>query len=123
MVMAKPDFKQVIVLRKDLKLSMGKAAAQACHASVEAFHMICKAREELAHAWLRNGAKKVVLSCKDGKQLKELHKRAKELNLPHALIADAGLTEIPRGTFTALAIGPEEEGKVNKVTGSLPLLK
>jgi PTH2 family peptidyl-tRNA hydrolase len=117
---AKQDFKQVIVLRKDLKLSMGKAAAQACHAAVEAFRMADKKTTE---AWLKKGAKKVVLGCENEKELKALHAKAKQMGLPHALISDAGLTEVPRGTFTALGIGPEEDGKINMVTGSLPLLK
>ena len=116
----KLDFKQVIVLRRDLKLSMGKSAAQAAHAAVEAF---LTADKNVSAAWRKKGAKKVVLGCNDASELKALHAKAKDLGLPHALISDAGLTEVPRGTFTALGIGPDEESKINKVTGSLPLLR
>ena len=116
----KLDLKQVIVVRSDLKLSKGKTAAQVAHASVESLLI---ADKKISEAWLKMGAKKVVLGCKDAKELNLLHKKAKDAGLPHALISDAGLTEIPRGTVTALGIGPEEESKVNKVTGSLPLLR
>ena len=118
--MSKLDFKQVIVIRRDLKLSKGKAAVQAAHASVEAFR---SAPKRVSEVWLKKGAKKVVLSCKDLKELKDLHYKSKKLGLPHALISDAGLTEVRKGTVTSLAIGPEEDKKIDKVTGSLPLMK
>ena len=110
--------KQVIVVRNDLKLSKGKLAAQCAHASYAAA-MKSKKRKE----WEKQGQKKVILKAKDVSQLLQLKDKCSLLKLPFVLISDAGLTEVTRGTVTCLGIGPEEENKINKVTGSLPLLK
>jgi PTH2 family peptidyl-tRNA hydrolase len=55
--------------------------------------------------------------------LLKLHQRALEAGLITALIQDAGLTEfggVP--TCTALAIGPDEDAKIDELTKELPLL-
>jgi PTH2 family peptidyl-tRNA hydrolase len=59
----------------------------------------------------------------DLKTLMEVKVRAEEANLTVAVVRDAGLTEVPPGTITAVVIGPDEERKVDRVTGNLPLLK
>jgi PTH2 family peptidyl-tRNA hydrolase len=64
----------------------------------------------------------VVVKVKNEEELLELEKRAKELGLPHALIVDRGLTEVPPGTITCLGIGPAPAEKLDKLTGKLPLL-
>lgn len=112
--------KQVIVVRKDLGLSAGKLAAQACHASLKAWK---KVEKDKRNDWESSGGKKVILAAKDEEELIEIKRNADRARLPNALIRDAGLTEIEPGTKTALAIGPEREEKLNKVTGHLPLLK
>ncbi len=112
-------YKQVIVLREDLRLSRGKAAAQAAHAAVTAYKAT---HARTRKAWEDEGQKKVVLVVKNVEALKQLRARCAQAKLPHALIEDAGLTEIPKGTITALGIGPDKEEKIDKITGSLPLL-
>ncbi len=112
-------YKQVIVIRDDLKLSAGKIAAQSAHASHAAAR---KASKQILKEWESSGEKKVVLKADLGK-LKELEEKCSKLKIPCALIRDAGLTEVGRGTATALGIGPDDEKRINKVTGSLPLMK
>lgn len=115
-------YKQVIVFRSDLKLSKGKAAAQAGHAAVSAAEEARKHKREWWEAWFNEGQCKVVVKAKSEKELLTLEKQAKEMALPCALIIDKGLTEIPPGTITCLAIGPAPTDKVDKITRSLPLL-
>jgi len=112
--------KQVIVVRDDLEMSEGKLIAQCCHAAVSA---VRKAKKEKFIAWDRGGQKKVVLRVKGLDEMLKLKNKCNKLRINHALVADAGLTELKPGTITAMAIGPDDEKKIDKVTGSLPLLK
>jgi PTH2 family peptidyl-tRNA hydrolase len=115
-------YKQVIVFRTDLKMSRGKIAAQAGHAAVSAAEEARRSHKDWFEAWLEEGQCKVVVKVKNEEELLELEKRAKELGLPHALIVDRGLTEVPPGTITCLGIGPAPAEKLDKLTGKLPLL-
>jgi len=115
-------YKQVIVFRSDLKLSKGKAAAQAGHAAVSAAEEARKHKKEWWEAWITEGQCKVVVKVKSEAELLALERKAKEMALPCALIIDRGLTEIPPGTITCLGIGPAPAEKVDKITGNLPLL-
>ncbi len=111
--------KQVIVVRRDLKLSPGKLAVQVAHASLEAYR---RAEKRDREAWESSGAKKVVVKVPDLKALLETHERARRMKLPQALIKDAGRTELPPGTITALGIGPSPERDMDRVTRELKLL-
>lgn len=113
-------YKQIIVVRDDLKLSRGKLCAQVAHASIEAYKI---SKIPTAKKWLAEGQKKVVLRVKSLEELKNLKIKCDSLKIPNALISDAGITEIRKGTITVLGIGPDAEKKINKVTGYLPLLK
>ena len=112
-------YKQVIVVRNDLKLSKGKLAVQVAHASLDAYK---KAEKKERALWEGTGAKKVVLKVKDNRELLRAFNLAKEYHLPCSLIKDAGRTELEPGTMTAVAIGPANEGDIDKVTGKLKLL-
>ncbi len=116
------EYKQVLVFRSDLKLSKGKMAAQAGHAAVSAAQDAQENHPKWFNGWYAEGQKKVAVKVADLKELGELNEAAKDLGLPHALIIDAGLTEIPEGTVTCLGIGPAPEEKINRLTGKLALL-
>lgn len=113
------DLKQVLILRSDLGMSAGKMAAQAAHASLLAYEA---ASTEARRAWRRSGGKKVVLRVRTLKELLALRDGALRSGLPHGLVEDAGHTELPPGTVTALGIGPAEEGRIDRLTGELELL-
>jgi len=112
-------YKQVVLVRQDLKLSPGKLAAQCGHGFVEAF---LKADEKTKKRWLQEGGKKVVLKVSDEKELKNFYKEAQLQHIPCALITDAGHTELAPGTVTVLGLGPESEEKLDKLTGNLKML-
>jgi len=112
--------KQAIAIRTDIKMSKGKLAAQASHAAVMA---ALKSRKEKISRWETEGQKKIVLKARSLDELLELRKKAEKLGIQNAVISDAGLTELTPGTITAIAIGPDDEAKIDKVTGSLPLLR
>ena len=116
------EYKQVIVLRTDLGMSVGKLISQACHACLEAVEEAKKTKHEAWRRWQDEGAKKVVLQVESLEELLELAEDARELGLPYAVIEDRGLTEVPPGTVTALGVGPERSELVDRVTGGLKLL-
>lgn len=111
--------KQVILVRNDLKLPKGKMAAQAAHAAVEAAF---NSNKKKVAEWRKQGAKKVVLKVKDEKELIEYLQKAKDNGLKTALITDAGKTVIAPGTKTCVGIGPDEEDKIDEVTGKLKMI-
>ena len=113
-------YKQVIVVRTDIKMSKGKIASQTAHAAVDASH---KADKKTLDAWKKEGQKKVILKVNSETDLIVLVEKCQKMKIKYSLISDAGRTEVEPGTITALGIGPDTEEKINKVTGSLPLLK
>ena len=132
------DTKQVIVIRKDLGMRKGKMCAQAAHASMKVIldkmsttyignesidRSIYTKQGEPLHHWLNELFTKVVVGCDSKEELYELSKKAALLNIPFAIIEDAGLTEFHgETTVTALAIGPDLSEKIDIVTGHLKLL-
>ena len=110
--------KQVILVRKDLGMSRGKIAVQCSHAAAEA---VLKSSKEKIVAW-RQFSKKVVLAVDNENDLLKYKKEAEKEKLVTALIRDAGLTEIPEHTLTCLAIGPDDDEKIDKITGKLKTL-
>lgn len=115
-------YKQVIAARADLEMSSGKLAVQVAHGAVAAGERARREKREWFDAWLKEGQKKVVVEVAGEKELRKLQKQAVELGLPAEAVQDAGLTELPPGTTTVLAIGPAPSELVDKITGNLPLL-
>lgn len=135
--------KQMIVVRRDLKMRKGKIAAQAGHACVTAVLMALEREDRLRDAmtegdwirlrptgkpetplsrWFADGTAKVCVYVDSEEELLELDRRAKEMGFISALIRDAGHTEfhdVP--TYTCLALEPLYPEDVEPLTGELPL--
>lgn len=103
---------QYIILNKDIKMSTGKAAAQAAHASVEGLRLQAEAKLgpwsnpwdlSIVNRWYRGGHyAKVVLETYDPWTAKE-YLRARGFET--AIIIDEGRTEVDALTPTALGSG------------------
>jgi len=127
------DIKQVIVIRKDLNMRKGKIAAQVAHAAMKVFFdkmtifpnktaKIYNLSDEMIK-WMEGAFTKVVVSVNSEEEIYDLAKRATDLDIPHAVIIDNGLTEFHGNkTTTALAIGPAKSEQINQLTAELPLI-
>lgn len=149
--MAAYKAKQMIVMRRDLKMRKGKIAAQAGHACVEAV-LIALAREDRLRDlrvnddeswiyldeprglfrsapaptalsdWFGAGVAKVCVYVDSEEELLELAARGRELGFVVALVRDAGHTEFHgEPTYTCLAFEPLYPEQIDPLTGDLPL--
>ena len=124
--------KQVILVRKDLKMRRGKEIAQSCHASLAAllnwgrfnnendcFHLPVNPE---FRDWLLDKFAKICVTVQSEEELLHYYNQAKEAGIPCALILDEGLTEFNNvKTYTCAAIGPWTSDVIDPITGKLPL--
>jgi PTH2 family peptidyl-tRNA hydrolase len=126
--------KQVIVIRRDLKMRRGKEIAQGAHASTAwlavKLHFGTFGVPNLAGAgfssaetaWFAGGTRKVTCQVPGEAEILALKAKADALGITAHVITDAGLTEfggVP--TVTAVGIGPDWDDLVDQVTGDLAL--
>jgi PTH2 family peptidyl-tRNA hydrolase len=112
--------KLAIVVRKDLGMSCGKIAGQVGHASVLAYH---NGNASDIEKWLINGEqKKIILKTENGESLSEIASKAEANNLQVNYVRDFGLTQIAPNTLTCIAIGPDEDDKIDSIIKELKLL-
>jgi PTH2 family peptidyl-tRNA hydrolase len=132
--------KQVIVIRKDLKMRRGKEIAQGAHAATAWMSSVLIEIDREASAmepgdaavacyrspseknWFSTGMTKICCQVNSEEELFELNKAAITAGLKSHLILDEGRTEFGgTPTYTCLAIGPNESDKIDLVTGKLEL--
>lgn len=139
--------KQVIVMRRDLKMRKGKIAAQAGHACVEATLMALAREHRLDQVrvtedggwvyladdperpeatpltdWFDAGVAKICVYVDSEEELLDLAAKAREQGFACALIRDAGHTEFHgEPTYTCLALEPLSAEQVDPLTSGLPL--
>jgi PTH2 family peptidyl-tRNA hydrolase len=123
--------KQVIVMRKDLKMRRGKEIAQASHASMafltrngmidsDKFLNIQMTNLKEAQEWIQNSFTKICVGVSSEAELDEIYNKAKEAGLTVHMVVDNGLTEFNGvKTKTCLAIGPHYSEKIDPITGHL----
>ena len=127
--------KQVIIIRKDLRMRRGKEIAQGSHASAE-FLVHCLRKQcsddpeasltvqlsDVEKRWILRGMAKVCVRAESEEMLLSCHKKAQESGLKSQLIRDSGKTEFAgEPTYTACAIGPDRSDLIDEVTGDLKL--
>lgn len=128
------EIKQVIVVRKDIQMNMGKVAAQSAHAAMAFLtsrlrkptrkgfkHELDLTPEE--QQWLNDGFAKVVVRVDTEEEFDALYASAKKEFRNVHLIVDSGHTQfhgVP--TKTCFAIGPHRADQISKITGHLKLL-
>lgn len=128
--------KQVIVMRKDLKMRRGKEIAQGAHASMKWLvdrleysgrilnaHMYYEPSfSDAEQGWIQGLFTKVCVYVNSEQELMEIYNKAFGAGLLVKLITDAGATEfhgVP--TKTCLAIGPGLSEKIDPITQHLKL--
>ena len=116
------SLKMVFVINHELKMGKGKIAAQVGHAAVKATLKSVEVRPELLDAWLSTGQKKICVKADDAHHIEQIEQEAKQHNVLSSKIHDAGHTQIPAGSLTVLALGPDENEKLDALTGELKLL-
>jgi len=117
--MVEMKYKQVILVREDLKLPRGKTSSQVAHASVDC---VLKSDKKIVEAWKEQGGKKIVLKVADEKELFKLMSMLENESIKVALIKDAGHTVVEPGTITCLGVGPDSEERIDRVTGKLKMV-
>lgn len=116
------EFKQVIVVRKDLRMGTGKIASQVGHAAVLGVEESRKSNKLWLKNWFEEGQPKIVVKVNDLEELLEVLKDAEDLRVPVIVVQDRGLTQIPSGTLTCICLGPAPSDIIDKVTSELKLL-
>jgi peptidyl-tRNA hydrolase, PTH2 family len=132
--MTERPVKQVIVIRRDLKMRRGKEIAQGAHAAMAWLtrRMVLRDGEapawasiELSQAeldWLAGSFRKVTVIVTSEEQLMAVYEKARAAGLVAELITDSGRTEfhgVP--TPTSIGIGPDYDDLIDPVTGDLDL--
>lgn len=115
------ECKMVLVVRTDLKMTKGKAAAQCAHAAVACYKSIARSNPEILARWERLGQAKVTVQAKSEDELVLLQGVAKSLNITARLVRDAGRTQIAAGSCTVLGLGPAPKSVLDRVSGDLKL--
>jgi PTH2 family peptidyl-tRNA hydrolase len=118
-ILVKMGYKQVLLVRQDLKLPKGKMAVQVAHASSAA---LMRSPREIVKKWELGGMKKIVLKVENLDDIYRFKEEAEDIGLVATLISDAGKTVVEPGTITCLGIGPDNEEKIDKVTGKLKMV-
>ncbi|MGI0085832.1 MAG: peptidyl-tRNA hydrolase Pth2 [Nitrososphaerales archaeon] len=116
------EYKQVIVVRNDLKMGKGKLAVQVAHASVSSVEQARKHRPAWYQAWIHDNQAKICVKVNSEMELRLIKGRVDEAGIPNTLIQDAGLTQLDPGTTTCLGIGPAPSEVLDRYTGELKLL-
>lgn len=112
----------IFVVRRDLKMGVGKIVAQCCH-GCESVLLAMKEdsyMRNVLRTWRRDGGKKIVLRVDSYSEFKRIVEQIQSEDLLHDVVVDAGHTQVEPDTETVLCIAPGQGGE--RYTSGLKLL-
>lgn len=121
------EVRMTLVVRQDLKMGKGKAAAQCLHATLALYKKMTNPKSpaynpQMLNRWeYDNGQAKITLQVPDQETMDILYAQAISLELNAYVVHDAGRTQIPSGSATVLGIGPGPKSVIDQITKDLKL--
>jgi len=120
------ETRMALIVRQDLKMGKGKAAAQCAHAALGAYKLMLVEGQSstnitMLKRWERSGTAKITLQVPSKEDMDLLFAKAISLNINSYIVHDAGRTQIAAGSATVLALGPAPKIILDQVTGDLKL--
>lgn len=120
------ETRMALIVRSDLGMTKGKAAAQCAHAALGCYRLMQTEGAEsqnlpMLRRWERTGQAKITLQVKSKEEMDLLFARAISLNINSYIVHDAGRTQIEAGSATVLGLGPAPKMVLDDVTGELKL--
>lgn len=120
------EVRMTLIVRQDLKMGKGKAAAQCSHATLALYKKMVFS-DSAAHnphmlrRWEALGQAKITLQVPDQENMDLLFAQAISLGINAVVIRDAGRTQIQAGSATVLGLGPAPKTVIDRITLDLKL--
>lgn len=121
------EVRMTLIVRQDLKMGKGKAAAQCLHATLALYKKITNPNSEaynpeMVQRWeYGNGQAKITLQVPNQEEMDMLFAQAISLGINAYIVHDAGRTQIAAGSATVLGLGPAPKLVIDEVTKNLKL--
>lgn len=116
---------QTFLVNTDLKMRKGKIAAQTAHGETlymsDVYGPLHKDMKERNGIWVNGGMHKIVLKATEREMIETIN-ILNNLDIMCYSVRDFGLTQVPEGSFTVLAIEPLEKQSHQVIFGHLKLL-
>ena len=121
------EVRMSLVVRQDLKMGKGKAAAQCSHATLALYKKMSDPQLQaynphMLRRWeYGNGQAKITLQVPTQEDMDLLFATAMSLGVNAYIVHDAGRTQIAAGSATVLGLGPAPKSVMDQITGGLKL--
>ncbi|MBO9427965.1 aminoacyl-tRNA hydrolase [Sulfitobacter sp. R18_1] len=114
------ELRQVIVVRRDLKMTRGKESGQVGHAVLDS--IVPRLSDPVVQEWYHNSQAKIIVSVDSEDELLAVAEKAVEAGIHTAKIIDEGRTMFNGvKTLTCVALGPAKRDELDPITGHLKL--
>lgn len=121
------EVRMTLVVRQDLKMGKGKAAAQCLHATLALYKKMTNTyseayNPEMINRWeYYSGQAKITLQVPNQEEMDMLFAQAISLGVNAYIVHDAGRTQIESGSATVLGLGPAPKLAMDQITKDLKL--